>query len=58
MSLHADNYYKIQFTALNFQPSGDLNPCNDLESRPAKFEYVDSADKADLPRLLAVELRK
>jgi len=58
LSLHADNYYKIQFTALNFQPSGDLNPCNDLESRPAQVEYVDSADKADLPRLLAVELRK
>jgi Tfp pilus assembly protein PilF len=56
--LHADNYYKIQFTALNFQPSGDLNPCHDLESRPAKVEYVDSADKDDVPRLLAVELRK
>ena len=58
LALHADNYYKIQFTALNFQPSGDLNPCNDLESRPAKVEYVDSADKDDVPRLLAVELRK
>jgi hypothetical protein len=58
LALHADNYYKIQFTALNFQPSGTLEPCNDLENRPAKVEYVESADKTDAPHLIAVELHK
>lgn len=58
LALHADNYYKIQFTALNFQPSGDLKPCNDLENRPAKVEYVESADKSDAPHLIAIELHK
>jgi tetratricopeptide (TPR) repeat protein len=58
LALHADNYYKIQFTALNFQPSGDLKPCSDLENRTAKVEYVESADKTDAPRLIAVELHK
>jgi Tfp pilus assembly protein PilF len=58
LALHADNYYKIQFTALSFQPSGDLKPCSDLENRPAKVEYVESADKTDIPRLIAVELHK
>jgi len=58
LALHADNYYKIEFTAVNFQPSGDLKPCSDLENRPAKVEYVESADKTDAPRLIAIELRK
>lgn len=56
--LHTDNFYKIQFTALNFSPSGDLKPCSDLENRPAKVEYVESADKTTSPRLIAVELHK
>jgi hypothetical protein len=58
LALHADNYYKIQFTTLNFQPSGDLKPCNDLENRPAKVEYVESADKSAAPHLIAIELHK
>ena len=58
LTLHADNFYKIQFSALNFQPSSDLKPCSDLENRPAKVEYVESADKTDSPRLIAIELHK
>lgn len=58
VALHSDNYYKIQFSALDFQPKGDLNPCHDLESRTAKVEYVESADKSDAPHLVAVELHK
>ncbi len=58
IALHADNYYKIQFTALNFQPSGDLKPCSDLENRPAKVEYVESADQTDAPHLISIELHK
>jgi tetratricopeptide (TPR) repeat protein len=58
LALHSDNYYKIQFTALGFQPKGDLNPCSDLESKPAKVEYVESAEKSDAPHLIAIELHK
>jgi hypothetical protein len=57
LTLHAENYFKIQFTAL-FTPSRELEPCNDLEDRPARVEYVESADASDLPRLIAVELHK
>jgi hypothetical protein len=38
LALQTDNYYRIQFTALNFEPGGDLKPCGDLENRPAKVE--------------------
>lgn len=57
LTLQAENFYKIQFTAL-FTPTGELEPCNDLEDRLAKVEYVESADATELPRLIAVELRK
>ena len=56
--LHADNYYKIPFSALGFQPSSDLNPCTDLENRPAKVEYLESANPAVSARLISVELHK
>jgi len=58
LTLHAQNYYKVQFTALNFAPSDNLNPCKDLEGRPAKVEYVESADPSVAPRVLSVELHK
>jgi Tfp pilus assembly protein PilF len=57
-ALHAENFYKIQFTTLNFAPSEDLNPCQDLEGRPAKVEYVESADKSATARVLSVELHQ
>lgn len=58
LSVHGDNYYKIPFSTLGFPPSGELNPCRDLENRPAKVEYVESADPSAPAQLLSVELRK
>jgi tetratricopeptide (TPR) repeat protein len=58
LALHTDNYFKIRFTALGLQPTGDLHPCADLEGRQAKVEYVESAEESDRARLLAVELHQ
>jgi tetratricopeptide (TPR) repeat protein len=58
VALHGDNYFKIPFTALGFQPTKDLNPCKDLEDRPAKVEYVESADPSATAQLISVELHK
>ena len=58
LALHADNYFKIRFTALNLNFTGELEPCTDLENRTARVEYVESADKTDAPHLIAVELHK
>ena len=57
LTLHSDNFYQIQFTALGAPPR-DLQPCSDLENRPAKVEYVESRGGGVAPRLIAVELRK
>jgi hypothetical protein len=58
IALHSENYYKIEYSTLNFKPSGDLKPCQDLEGRPAKVEYVESSDASATARVLAVELHK
>lgn len=58
LALHSDNYYKIKYTALGFDPAGELHPCADLEGRQAKVEYVESAKESDTARFLAVELHK
>jgi hypothetical protein len=55
VALHSENYYKIQITAL-FAVADDLNPCDDLENRIAKVEYVESMNASDAPRLIAIEL--
>lgn len=58
LNFHTDNYYKVQFSSLGFQPEGELKPCDQLSGRPAKVEYVESADKSQAPHLLSVELHK
>jgi hypothetical protein len=42
----------------NRPPAGDLNPCKDLEGRPAKVEYLESADQSVKARALSIELQK
>jgi len=58
LAVHSDNYYSIPFSALGFQPSSDLNPCSDLENRPARIEYVESAKPDASAQLISVELHK
>jgi tetratricopeptide (TPR) repeat protein len=58
LPLHVDNYYKISFSALGFEPSKELNPCIDLENKPAKVEYVESANPSVAAQIISVELHK
>lgn len=58
LALHAENYYKVEYSALNIPPLKELNPCEDLEGRAARVEYVEAADQSDVARVLGVELHK
>ncbi len=58
LSLYTHNYYKLVFTALNFMPKGDLQPCSDLEGMHAKVEYIETAGAAKAGGLVSIELRK
>ena len=58
MALHSGNYYKIGFTAIGFTPRGNLDPCEDLEGKSAKVEYVESPAKPATAYVVAIELHK
>jgi tetratricopeptide (TPR) repeat protein len=57
LGLHSGNYFKIEYSALGLVLKGNLNPCADLEGRPAKVEYVDSSSK-DPAAVVAIEIHK
>ncbi len=57
ITVHAYNYYKIQFTALNYTPKPEFEPCSDLEGRNAKVEFIESAT-TKTNGVVAIELRK
>jgi len=58
LSLQVDNYFKVPFSVLGFQAEKDLNPCTDLENRPAKVEYVESANPSAPAQIMSIELHK
>lgn len=58
VALHSGNYYKIGFTALGFTPTGDLNPCKDLEGKSAKVEYIESSATPPTAYVVAIEIHK
>jgi tetratricopeptide (TPR) repeat protein len=56
--LHSGNYYQIAFSALGFTPIGELDPCNDLEGKPAKVEYIEPSAKPAPAYVVAIEIHK
>jgi tetratricopeptide (TPR) repeat protein len=56
--LRAANYYKVGFSVLNFTPSGDLNPCKDLEGMKAKVEYFEGLNSPAEGQIISIELTK
>jgi tetratricopeptide (TPR) repeat protein len=58
LPLHSNNYFKIQFTALNFTPGGELHPCTDLEGMKANVEFFEASGKSSEGQIFSIELRK
>jgi len=57
LGLHSDNYFKIDYSTLGITLKRNLNPCSDLEGRPAKIEYVGPAGKGPAA-VVAIEIHK
>jgi hypothetical protein len=57
LGLHSGNYFKIEYSTLGVALKKNLNPCADLEGKPAKVEYVDSAGKGPAA-VMAIEIHK
>jgi tetratricopeptide (TPR) repeat protein len=58
LSLHSNNYFKIQFSASNYTPAGELHPCTDLEGMKAHVEFFEAAGKSAEGQIFSVELSK
>jgi tetratricopeptide (TPR) repeat protein len=58
VSLYRNDFNQIEFSATNFTPKGDLNPCTDLEGLKAKVAYAEVSDKSIAGQILSVELSK
>jgi tetratricopeptide (TPR) repeat protein len=58
VSLYSNNYFKIDFTVLNFTPKGGVNPCEDIEGMKAQARYAESSDKTIDGQVIAIELMK
>jgi tetratricopeptide (TPR) repeat protein len=57
LGLHSGNYFKIEYSTLGVTLKGNLNPCADLEGKPAKVEYVEAASKGSAA-VVAIEIHK
>ena len=58
LSLYSNNYFKIAFSAANYAPDGDLNPCSDLEGKKARVQYSETSNQSVDGQILSVELSK
>jgi hypothetical protein len=56
--LHSNNYFKIRFTAINFTPEPELNPCSDLDGMKANVEFFDASGKSAEGQIFSIELSK
>jgi Tfp pilus assembly protein PilF len=58
VSLYRNDFRQVEFSATNFTPKGNLNPCTDIEGLKAEVEYVEVSDKSVAGQILSVELTK
>ncbi len=57
IALHADNYYKLRFSAVDFSPNPEFKPCTDLKGKHARVEFVESS-KTQPGQMISVEMRE
>ena len=58
VTLYTDDFLKVEFLALNFTPTGELHPCQDIKGMRAKIIFYDLKGKPNEGEMVSVELRK
>jgi tetratricopeptide (TPR) repeat protein len=56
--LHSDNYFQVEYRALNFTPRGELNPCQQISGMKARAVFYDVKGHAEKGILISVDLMK
>lgn len=58
LRLRTSDYFKVDFSAINFTPSGTLNPCKTTQGMYARVYYYPIKGQPKEGDLVSVELRK
>lgn len=58
VALYTNNYFKVPFTTLNFQPTDALTPCKDIEGMKARIEFGDVTDPRVAGQIVSIQLSK
>jgi len=58
VSLYSNNYYKIDFSATNYTPASNFNPCKGMDGMKALVEYAEVSDKTIAGQIVSIELTK
>jgi tetratricopeptide (TPR) repeat protein len=58
VALYRNDFQKIEYTATNFTPEGDLNPCTSMEGLKATVQYAEVSDKSIAGQILSIQLSK
>jgi len=56
--LHTGDYLKVEYSAADFEPAGELVPCTGLRGRRARVFFYDLKGRPNEGDLISVELRK
>jgi tetratricopeptide (TPR) repeat protein len=56
--LYRNDFHEIEFSATNFSPKGDLNPCGEIEGLKARVSYAEVSDKTISGQIISVELSR
>jgi len=58
LRLHTDNYFKVDFSAINFTPKGIMNPCKQAKGMYARVYYNHIKGHPHRGILVSVEFRE
>ena len=56
--LYTNNYFKVVFTTANYEPNGDIKPCEGIQDMKATIRYAEVSNKNVAGQILAIELSK
>ena len=56
IALYSNNYFKIEFAAVNDASPGDMQPCHDLEGKPALVSYAETADTTAAGEIVSIAI--
>ncbi|MFL6428293.1 MAG: tetratricopeptide repeat protein [Acidobacteriaceae bacterium] len=56
IALYSNNYFKIEFVAVNDASPGDMQPCQDLEGKPAVVSYAETVDSTAAGEIVSITI--